>query len=379
MSKAKNLLYLIAFSVASLCAVGCTEGGSDDSLSGELILKASVDQMTIANGGTVDFTATIGDTDITKNALLKIYCIDEDKNFITLSNASFTAVKPGKYDFYAFCTTSTGGDAQSETISIEATFDIDEVDYQKRVLATQFTASSCGYCPIMTSALHHYAEQYGDDTIITASAHSGDIMSNSYSKYMINAMDVKGFPTLFVGSTDNDVAYNIGAQTPYTATLDSIAEAVEEIKAQGTATAIAMNSWESNGSITIEANVAVAKDGEYGIGAIIVEDGIKATQTSYVSLKELDLDDYDTSDHKNVVQAIFPAQNDLNMELAELDSHSANEFYHFNCSISKNGMTTLKSLAMCRVIVYTVNLESGFVDNVVQAPLGTGHAFDTKQ
>ncbi|MFI3332340.1 MAG: Omp28-related outer membrane protein [Rikenellaceae bacterium] len=484
MKRVYNFFVTFTLAALMLSVASCAEDSAEDnvvepntdpevSLSGDLVLTPSVDEVLVNNNSTyVEFTVFMGDTDVSDVSSLEIFHLDEDYNLTYVENLRYEITESGIHSFYATCNNSENRVVKSETVNVEAhdlsdltlvasqytildgvdedktvefsvffgdiqitsfdddalsiyyvegsqedkidsfsytidavgsyTFyaefnilgetvtsdqitvtciDWDSIDFYKRVFGIQFTATWCGYCPIMTAGIHYFNKDYsGEDRAIFASAHGSDVMSNNYSNSLINKMNISGFPTLLVGSVNANYTTSIGAYTPYTTTVAYLVKAVEEIEEQDVCTAISASSNYDSSNIIIEAKIAVCTDGEFGIGAMVLEDGITASQTSYVTLSSIGLGDYDTSNHLNVLQGIYPYSysGDQYEDLGGVESHSSGQQYSFSCTFDISKLTSLSNIENCRIAVYTYNKSTGYIDNIVQAPIGGVHYFDTK-
>ncbi|MFI3286150.1 MAG: Omp28-related outer membrane protein [Rikenellaceae bacterium] len=473
MKRVYNVVAFFALLAMSLSTIGCTEGADDvtpggEVLTGDLVLSASAYEVLVTEDSSVEFTAMMGDTDVTDKLSLEIAYVDADDNISYVTGLTFPITESGSYNFYATCTNSEQKIVKSEIITVEAidaydlrlaasatsfidgysdNFDVefsayygstqitsfddeafklyrvegeerselgsfdytvdavgdftfiatytvagtevesneitlkrrsstDDIAYIKRTIGLQFTATWCGYCPIMTSAIHHYEEQYGTDRSVFISAHGSDIMANDYSNYLTTVMGISGFPTLLVGSINTSKATNIGAYD-YATTMGYIAQAVQNVEKLGVSTAIAVKSEVKGSEIEIDANVYVGKSGSFGVGAMLLEDGIIAKQTSYIDLDELNLEDYDTSNHKNVLQAFYPKSGLIPyVDLGDVENQSADTEYDFSCSFDIDDLTTLSEINNCRVVIYTYDTTSGYIDNIIQAPINTSRCYD---
>ncbi len=262
----------------------------------------------------------------------------------------------------------------SQAAAVEEDIDWDALSFTKRVIGIQCTATWCGYCPRITGLIHNFEEQYGEDRAVFIAAHGSDVMSNSYSVYILNEMEVTGYPSLYIGSIQPDKAAKVDSAVSY------LYSAICNVEDQGVATAISASSSVSSSIIEINAKVAVKTSGKYGVGAMILEDNISATQSSYYSnLADVGLDGYDTSNHVNVVQGCYPTTSGTPyVNLGDETQHTSNNTYNFNCSFNISSLTTLSNINNCRIVVYTYNIATGYVDNIIQAPIGTTRDFDTK-
>ncbi len=330
----------------------------------------------------IDFEIYYGQTQLTTfdEQNMAVYAVDNSGNTTKLdvSGLSYTSTLNGLYSLYVSYNVYNGYEVQSNLVSWMFE-EWDAIDFQKRTLGIQFTATWCGYCPRVTAAIYYFEQEYGDDRVVFVSAHGSDAMSNSYSSFLISSMGITGFPTLSVGSVNSSYATNVGTSTNYSHSVIYLDSAVKTIEAFGVSTAIAASSLVKEDVIEINATIAVKSDGKYGVGAMVLEDDITGTQSTYYDLADIGLENYDTSCHKNVLQCIYPSSQTIPYEeLGGLAQHYANNSYSFECVLNVDDLTSLSDINNCRVVVYTYDISTGYVDNIIQAPIGTIRNFDSK-
>ncbi len=334
------------------------------------VVKGATDEVVTLSLKLNNSTVAIDDENLT------LYAIKSGKTS-QLSSYNYTASDEADYQFYATYADEDGTLTYSNSVSVSTT-SFNNIAYDKRMMAVQCTGTWCGWCPFMTSAIVHFEEKYGTDKVVFTAAHYGDIMDNDYAYSVITTIDTEGtFPRLFVGSLSRTYTYDISASSYYGA-MSAIATAIGKLEDEPTNTAIAMSSTGNTSSFSVSAAIAVNTDGQYGVGAMILEDGIIAGQTSYYdSLADIDLEGYDTSSHHNVIQAISNTSSNLYANLGGTSSHTADTIYEFSWTVDTSKLTTLSDISNCRAVVYTVNKTTGYIDNVVQAPINTLRAFDS--
>ena len=138
-----------------------------------------------------------------------------------------------------------------------------------RVLALEFTATWCQYCPNMTEALEK-ARKERPGRILDIAVHYSDEMSSVASDGLVNRYKVSAFPTVIL---DLDPATRFNRQDPeiFTDYVDGTAESE--------ACGLALESVLKDGVLSLTVKVSAAAEGEYSVGAALVEDGIVADQT----------------------------------------------------------------------------------------------------
>ena len=137
-----------------------------------------------------------------------------------------------------------------------------------RVLALEFTATWCQYCPNMTAAMEK-ARTERPGRILDLAVHYNDEMGSSSSDIVVERYKVSAFPTAVL-DLDPSTAFN--RQDPGIF-IDYIDRTVS-VPACG----IAIESSVEGGFLKVSVTVKAAEDGDYSVGAALVEDGIVADQ-----------------------------------------------------------------------------------------------------
>ncbi len=462
--KLKSTLSLIAMMFTfALSVVSCTETETPDT-SG-LVLIPSDTEVVVGQNSEITFTAKFNGQDVTNDATLEIWHIEENENIVLVKNNTFEIKESGKYRFYAYCSNGgkiveseivfvnavedktlyltpsfaameTGQDVEFEAyigknkISPSASnlklfltdgtnntelgsmsysiaeakeyffyatylfnneeirsktqsvlgLDWNDPQFAKRTLSLQFTASWCKWCPGFTAAIKDYTAEYGDSRSLFASVHSGDIMQNFSSNQLIMNMNIQSFPTLKVGSFDMTKAAEVGLYGgDYTLSTKEMSDAIDKFLATDAKCGIRLSSTIEDDGIAISADVLVGEDGKYGVGAIVLEDGIKAKQTKDPALDYIDFGDYDINIHKNVLQGIYPRDKKLYVDLGGISEQSARYGYRFEHTMLYTDMKSLQEKENCSVVVYVYNTETKVIDNVVKAKVGEKVDYEYKK
>lgn len=233
-------------------------------------------------------------------ALDKIAVVYNDKEYVL---PAYTASKSGAKSFWVgyktkntretpVTITAVATEIPSRPVDSEPA----NTDFVHRVLFTQLTGTWCGWCPNMIEAFHYMFEdeQYKDKFVHTA-VHGGD----KFSLTLPNGRDLAsilntsgGYPYAITNltyglNTNNSIEGNIGA----------IMGAIEShLKTPAHAGIAARTSLKDN-MLLVRTSVKVNQDGEYFVGAWLVESGLYAQQSNYTDLKADYLDI-----HENVVR-----------------------------------------------------------------------------
>lgn len=153
----------------------------------------------------------------------------------------------------------------------------ENLNFTKRVFVNKFTGVGCQYCPYATAALHAAAETMGDK-FITAEIHTYPQDPYSPTNYanIETFFGVRDYPTVFF---DMSLSLKIGKDMPTNESRFKTAiERCYEIPANA---GIAANIASDSGDTFIaRVSVKAAVDGEYSVGAWLVEDNIRHSQAN---------------------------------------------------------------------------------------------------
>lgn len=235
------------------------------------LLQANVDVATL--------TVTLGDEVITED--VTIY--DDDFKVVDLKDFKFVAPAAGDYVFWA-----SYGTYNSDEISIRA-IDVPipetpadpkpaSTDFKARVLMTEFTTTGCAYCPNMKTLLHSALEDAAvADKVVLTACHSGLINGKPDPAFVKTTFDdfcnVSRFPNVNFDMYYSFGNYNIG-KSEMRGLIDEMYSAKEDVAA-----GIAVNSSVDGEKAIVKVTVKPAVDGEYRVGAFLVEDGIYGVQS----------------------------------------------------------------------------------------------------
>lgn len=235
------------------------------------LLQANVDVATL--------TVTLGDEVITED--VTIY--DGDFNVVDLKDFKFVAPAAGDYVFWA-----SYGTYNSEEISIRA-IDVpipetpadskpESTSFKARVLMTEFTTTGCAYCPNMKILLHNALEDASvADKVVLTACHSGLINGKADPAFVKTTLDdfcnVSGFPNVNFDMYYSFGNYNVGT-SEMRGIIDDMYSAKEDVAA-----GIAVNSSVDGEKLLFKVTLKAAADGEYRVGAFLLEDGIYGVQS----------------------------------------------------------------------------------------------------
>ena len=140
--------------------------------------------------------------------------------------------------------------------------------FYHRVLALDFTATWCQYCPNMTEALMT-AKQQRPGRIVEIAVHYSDAMSAPESEILVQRFKVSAFPTALL-DLDSDTRFTRQEAERFTTYVDK----TEPLPTCG----MALASSYKDGVLSLSLSVQAAAEGSYAVAAALVEDGIIADQ-----------------------------------------------------------------------------------------------------
>lgn len=245
----------------------------------DLTLKISSDRNLVqTNVDVATITVTLGEEVITEDVVI----YDQDFNVVDVPDFKFTAKKAGDHVLWA-----SYGTYNSEEITIKA-IDIpipetpadpkpESTSFKARVLMTEFTTTGCTWCPNMKLLLHKVMEDSDvADKVVFTACHSG-MLGRPDPAYIKTTLDefcnFGGFPNVNFDFYYTEGNYNLPA-SEFKAYINDFHSAKEEIAA-----GIAVNSQLlENNQLIVKATVKAPEEGEYRLGAFLLEDGIYGEQ-----------------------------------------------------------------------------------------------------
>ena len=206
---------------------------------------------------------------------------DGNNKVIDVPGFKFKASQAGDYVIWA-----SYGTYISEKITIKAT-DLEipaspadpkpaSTEFKTRVLLTEFTTVGCSACPSMKEILHKLeSDPEMADKVVFTECHSGLVNSVADPCYLHdrNFEDycaITGFPTVKL-----DLDYLLKDRSAINAAINDLAAAKN-----GVAPGISVNSKNEQNNVVAKVTIKAAVDGNYRVGAFLLEDGIYAKQTS---------------------------------------------------------------------------------------------------
>lgn len=277
----KNLFKIASLLSAAVMLFACDEPqGNDPVVEGEFSIVADRDVIQSNGTDAALIKVFVGETDVTADAVI----YDENNNVLNLAGGKFTATEDGEYKFWATYGTYSSFDKNKDdnglitvrAISVAVPETVADpqssnTSFVHRAFLTQYTGTGCGYCPYMIKILK---ELMADKTIpekaVLAAVHS---YSNADPAY-ISAPRVQNYPFMHV-NFEYGFSHSSGSAALYSLVNDCVST---DAKA-----GISVNSklYESEGTIVAKVAVKAAVDGNYRVGAWLLEDDIYGQQSDY--------------------------------------------------------------------------------------------------
>ena len=370
----KALKFLAIFCLGALLFAGCEPSDNDDNggNGGKKSFMLVADKTTIYDNGIDGATFTLYYDGLILTEGYEIYNGEE-----LIEGNKFTSTVQGSFEIWA-----AYGTVISNTVNInvvatppaapEAPKDNNpsKTNFKRRVLLTQITGTGCQYCPLMINAVHQaMTGAYGEDAIL-AVAHLWNDNDPAYlydAQTLDNSLGANGAPYLFMDLNRNyDTNYTLAAINK------NIQARLDEVTTRG---GIAVNSeyHSEEGYIVLNATVKAAQTTEFRIGAWLLEDGIKATQTNPNGYAPADGVDFNTHDDCiRLADSKYTSNNYTGYSIGTIEAgKTASREFAFKLKANGNGSATKWNHDNLKVIVFISTKEEGgvwSVNNVVSCP-----------
>ena len=233
-------------------------------------------------------------------------------------------------------------------------------------LGMRFTATWCGYCPMMNTAFQMVKEEVGDKFLYACfySSNSGGNYGFPDINTLMNQYGVTGFPTGIV-----DGRRIIGNMQQISATAANIVSAIEETEANyPTVTGVEFSSALSGSTLSVNLDLFAHVADDYKLTVLVLENGIVGHQTDYN-----DGDHEDFVHDKVVRQALTSVSGDA-VTMAEGDEKSFTFSTEIPSGWNKDNLEIL--VYVQRPFGSQNRIQSGnygdyYVDNARSAAVGT--------
>ena len=379
-------LKTLALLLLGVILVDCTSGGGSNTGSGDGSdsgadkgLRLVVDKLFIYNNGGVDangiatFSVLYDGVDVTEDCVI---FLGEGNDAEPIDGYTFTSTaEPCTLRFWASYDKIVGEQSDRILLNIVATppaapaVPVDNnptnTNFVRRVLLTQFTGTSCGYCPEMMNALYTVSNSaYFGDKFVLAAAHLYGTSDPAYlndAKTLDKAMGVSSFPTVNADMWKN-TSYRNSEKL-----IDLISDALDRTTVKA---GIAVNAeyHEEAGYIVINTLVKAAEDGYFRIGAWLLEDNVDSSKVGQANNGYTPIEGVNFNIHNNSIRiankSMQTSQDYTGMTLGYLNAGETKS-QDFAFPLLKNW-----NPENLRVIVFVSTKEGNkwYVNNVVKAP-----------
>lgn len=344
---------------------------ADAPVSGELVLIASTNA--IKNDGTdvCHFTVTNDGVEITSG--VTIY-----NGKTELQSMDFTSTQTGTYTFFAAYGTSISPEVSVMVVpydlpTLPADPNPSSTDFSQRTLAIQFTGLGCMFCPYTIAAVDQIMASDFSKDVFFAVAHSypGDPMGGAVINALASSCSASGAPHVSIAL--RKVNYNNTRSID--ANVASIKSQVNNDRTKHPVKAAVAASVEKIGSqIVIHTSVKAAAEGNYYVGAWLLEDGISGTQYNPEKVEG----DFNT--HNNVVRGVAGRVGSYNFSGDPLGQFAAGESKSFLQTIDLDNSWKAEN---CKVVVFVSTPDAAgeskaYVNNCAVCEIGKTVAFSYK-
>ena len=149
-----------------------------------------------------------------------------------------------------------------------------EKSFVSRSLAMRFTATWCGYCPMMGKAFDIAKDRMGGSLELVSLHGSESDLEFSGTNQLGRRFAIGGYPT---GVVDARASIQNYSSSDYTASLvEQVAQ--ETRKSYPTVSGIAVDSYLSGTELTVFVPIYFHKSGSYRVSVLLLEDGIVGYQ-----------------------------------------------------------------------------------------------------
>ncbi len=233
-------------------------------------ITLTASQNTVITGSPVSFTV-MGNTGANLTSQAKIYV-----NSSLITGTAYTPTVDGVYNIYATCLVNNIT-LTSPTIQVTATQN--PTNFNKRVLAEDFTGAWCGWCPRMAYAIEQTQLQTAD--IVPVAIHRGNASGSSVDPFNYSGasaleaqIGLTGYPT---GQLNRTTTWAYPEP-------NNIAQAVNLTTGTNPKLGLAMNSVTTGSNVSLNVKVRFGADfTNLRLVVYVLEDNLIYNQTNYTT------------------------------------------------------------------------------------------------
>ncbi len=286
----KNIFKFASLLMAAAMLFACSgqdpDDNGDDITGDKLVLTADKSIIQTFGGDFATLTVTLGEEVITEDVTF----FDGNNKVIEIPDFKFSTTKSGEYQIIASYGTYISEPITITAISVEipatpADPKPGSTDFKARVLVSQFTTTGCGPCAGMKGLLHSALEdEEGNpmplaDKLVLTTCHSGTMNGVADPAYVKTDYDdfckTNGFPYVTCDMYYSFMYYPAWGANTITGEFDKVYNHKKDVAA-----GIAVTSSVVDGQLVAKVTIKAAVDGNYRIGAFLLEDGIYGKQNN---------------------------------------------------------------------------------------------------
>lgn len=194
------------------------------------------------------------DQEVTSNSSLYI-------NDVRNSKKEFSTTEPGTYKIYA-----TYDGVNSDTLTITANEVIADEIYERSVLMDDYTATWCGYCPLMMYYIKEAKAEFKN--IIPVAIHNDDQYTFSAANQMMSAYSITGYPTVIINRDEK---------------WDGNSQILNTILNENSHVALAVENTSDGSNLNTTIKVKFGRDFNSYMSLVVLflQNNVKAAQTNY--------------------------------------------------------------------------------------------------
>lgn len=275
----KFFALLCAAAAFVACETTPDDGNNNNTnVTGSITLKA--DHMAVEIGKSVTFSVIQSGVDVTSESTIYL---NGSNGIETLEGNTFKGTETGNYQFFATKGTET---TPYITIAVlakvpDAPEDTDpsNTKFNHRVMILDHTGAGCGYCPLVTTALHELAKTELAKNYNEVTCHGGGYASPSSDPGWSAAAEkideytpgITGYPHVRINFTNG----NITTYSNPVTFISSVRSAFSKIiKANGADVGIAINAVGDAENVYAATTIKAATTNEYKVVAWLLENKI---------------------------------------------------------------------------------------------------------
>ncbi len=321
-------LKTLAATTLALCACACSLTGGDDDEDAvqTLTLEADTYVITADGNSAAQLIVRYGDEEVSEG--IRFYLVGKDgKNTpIDVPALLFCTEKPGSYTIWCSYKAQLSNKITISALSkalplpgLPEDSDPMNINFHRRIFITQFTGTGCPNCPNMIFMLRNFAQnETYKDLYVLAAVHTfndNDPMYMAECTPLVSLLGVSGYPSLSL-----DMRAATTSSIPSLNALEVLFAG--EYNNYVTNAGLSASLVTDAGQAALKVGVKAGANGNYRVGAWLLEDGIEAKQSNNGTAGNF-------STHNNAVRAIAgcnAAKNDFSGTEVSLSAGASASF-----------------------------------------------------